>query len=561
MVNLLVISNNPRCALLKNALLPQLKVIIDIVADFDHGLKDVFEKRPSVVCIQDHIDGVTGESVARHIQMLLGSSAPTFILLHEGNAKAKQIKGLFEQVVDVGQPDDKMADDVLSFLKATLGAQWDKVYIPLKQSRKAALAKIAVPDGERHVADKMVDEFLSDLEGAPAGGPIEAANGHVHDFSSQHADEDAPFQVTSSADEMAAMLAEVASQKAQAEREASTAESVAPPETTPAAINAQAALPAESAEPAPPKGRPARRKPAAKDNAEAPSAVATAVNPPAVPDAPLVAARAATEEAAAQVPTSAPLTVEQALAAEERLHRDAQQSASVPVADFRIAPQPVKQAQPADEHIPDDLLQAFEANYRSQKSSRTRATAALIVVLVALGAAGWYLLRPKPPQMAVVKKPASNPPVVPGTPATTPPAAAPPVTPAQAVQKQLSTPRVTASSGSVLPSFIPAAGVDKSFSARKPGWERYVDTHAEYRIFRTGERIKAIQVLDVKHQGLSQSLLKKVLGEVAGTPEYRESGLERKQGYQVVRGTIGSKAEVVLYRKNATLRAFVVSLN
>ncbi len=80
MINLLFISNSPRAELLRVHFQQILKIRIDVVEDFDHGLKDVFEKRPVTVCIQDQIAGVTGESVARHIQLLLGNGAPSFVL-------------------------------------------------------------------------------------------------------------------------------------------------------------------------------------------------------------------------------------------------------------------------------------------------------------------------------------------------------------------------------------------------------------------------------------------------------------------------------------------------
>ena len=57
MINLLFITNNPRAEQLCGHFQQQLKVRIDLVSDFDHGLKGVFEQRPSVVCIQEQIAG------------------------------------------------------------------------------------------------------------------------------------------------------------------------------------------------------------------------------------------------------------------------------------------------------------------------------------------------------------------------------------------------------------------------------------------------------------------------------------------------------------------------
>lgn len=130
MLNLLFISDSPKIEYIKKTVQPLLKVIIDVVPDFDNGLKDVFEKRPAIVFIQDQIAGVTGENVARHIQMLLGNSAPTFILIHEGSSKAKQIKGLFEYTVDLNQPEAKLAVEIQSTLKVLIGDQWDNFIAP-----------------------------------------------------------------------------------------------------------------------------------------------------------------------------------------------------------------------------------------------------------------------------------------------------------------------------------------------------------------------------------------------------------------------------------------------
>ena len=117
MVNLLFISNSSKIESIKNTLQPFLKVKIDIVGDFDYGLKDVFEKRPATVFIQDQIAGVTGESVARHIQMLLGSGAPLFIFMHDGSLKAKPIKGLFEYLIDLSLAEVKMLPVTVRYLR------------------------------------------------------------------------------------------------------------------------------------------------------------------------------------------------------------------------------------------------------------------------------------------------------------------------------------------------------------------------------------------------------------------------------------------------------------
>jgi len=175
MINLLFISNSPRAELLRMHFQQMLKIRIDVVEDFDHGLKDVFEKRPVAVCIQEQIAGVTGESVARHIQLLLGNGAPSFVLMHEGNAKAKPVPGLFSYLVDLSGPFEAICDSLLKALQALLGEQWEIVY--------SAPPDVELPKPEATVtsplADQLVDERIE--EGSAVTPPqnvklVQAAN-------------------------------------------------------------------------------------------------------------------------------------------------------------------------------------------------------------------------------------------------------------------------------------------------------------------------------------------------------------------------------------------------
>ncbi len=135
MINLLFISNNPQVELLRNHFQQILKLRIEVVEDFDHGLKDVFEKRPAVVCIQDQIAGVTGESVARHIQLLLGNGSPRFVLMHEGSAKAQAVPGLFNNLIDLSNPFDATCETLRKTLQSLLGERWDLLYCkPLEEA-------------------------------------------------------------------------------------------------------------------------------------------------------------------------------------------------------------------------------------------------------------------------------------------------------------------------------------------------------------------------------------------------------------------------------------------
>lgn len=83
MVNLLFISNDKRINGLISYLQPLLRSAINSTADFDQGLKDVFDKRPDVVFIQRKIGGVSGDAVAQHIKELLRGKRPKIILLQD----------------------------------------------------------------------------------------------------------------------------------------------------------------------------------------------------------------------------------------------------------------------------------------------------------------------------------------------------------------------------------------------------------------------------------------------------------------------------------------------
>ena len=427
MLNLLFISDNPRAKYIKSILQPVLKVIVDITTDFDSGLKDVFEKRPGTVCIQDKIGGVTGESVARHIQMLLGKDAPRFILLYAGIDRPKEIKGLYEYSVDLSQSDNALSENIIAALKSLLGVQWERVYIPPK-------AVPAVPEEVPNEVDKLMDEFLSDLE-------------------------------TSG-------LAAVDNQP--------------PVAATPDVISKEAALFS------PPQHD---KVPELSRNKNVLKAL---LPPPATPAA----------------------------------------------ADFRIKHNTLA----VEEHIPEDLLLEFDANYRSQ-SLFLRPSVVITLVMILLAAGGWYVLKYKLQLVAPLKQLFTTEiankqiPLVP------------------AVQKPIADPVPKPVIAPSLPSFIPKDGRDSSFAAKNPGWERYVGKLNDFRVFSASGRIQAVQVLALKDASISESLIKSVLQEFIGSAEYKINSRNTKVGIRVEKGSIDNKGEVVIYSKNEAVKAFVVSVN
>lgn len=120
-----------------------------------------------------------------------------------------------------------------------------------------------------------------------------------------------------------------------------------------------------------------------------------------------------------------------------------------------------------------------------------------------------------------------------------------------------------ASSGArptTLPDFIPRNGLDKQFSAANPGWERYRGQATEFKVLRESQAIKAIQIIDRGGQGVSESFMKGVLGEVTKNPVLAIDSTEKKEGYEIRRGRIAENIKVVYYRdaSGGKLRAFVL---
>lgn len=529
MLNLLFISDSPKAEYIKSVLQPVLKVIIDVVTDFDHGLKDVFEKRPATVCIQDQIGGVTGESVARHIQMLLGSSAPTFILLYTGTGKAKAIKGLYEHLVDMSQSNAAVAEDITSTLKSMLGDQWEKIYIPPKISPASVRSSVAVPDESREDADKLVDDFLSDLE--TSGFSV------VDDQSSFTSTPDKVTEELSAApqseiprrsenilrtaefDRAQAInddLAELFLMEANKGRRDESPAVVSPVVGEPEAVSAGAPKPATAAvKPLP-----------------------TAIPEPPVPTE---TSPGGTPLGKGVVSTSGKKEIQSAAAPVVRPQ-------APQAAEFRIN----QNTPPAEEHIPEDLLLAFEENYRSE-SLLLRRSVVIAIVFVVCAAGGWYFISQKPQMVSSLKQRFMPSSVVKQAPLTVP-AAIP-------VQKPAPPPIPKPVMPPTLPAFIPKDDHDSSYAVKNPGWERYVGKRAEFRLFTASGRIQAVQVLAVKEAPIQESLIKSVLQEFAGSTEYQITSRNIKDGVRVESGRIQNKGEVMIYRKNGAVKAFVVSVN
>lgn len=112
-----------------------------------------------------------------------------------------------------------------------------------------------------------------------------------------------------------------------------------------------------------------------------------------------------------------------------------------------------------------------------------------------------------------------------------------------------------------LPSFIPRDGLDRKYGAANPGWERYMGVVTEFKVFREGASIKAIQVIDRGGHGIPENFMKSALAQLAGTSSFVPASSEKRDGYEIQRGQLAANLNAVFYRnaKGGMLRAFVVT--
>jgi hypothetical protein len=505
MLNLLFISDTPKAAYIKNVLQPDLKVIIDVVSDFDLGLKNIFSKRPSIVCIQDQIGGVTGENVARHIQMLLGNSAPKFILLLTGDGKARLIKGLYEHIVDLNQSNDTALENTTLSIKTLLGDEWNKIYNPPKLTpalvRSSAVPEVTQNDGEKPQK--------------PVRAPQVVESERVHAINDDLAE---------------ILLMESANGRRDENR-------VAPP---PVGDDALKTVPGDGPKPA-----------------------ETAVKPPAPvikPPASVVPERSAPSETSFSIPPLAkPMIIPPSVNNEIKTASAPGIQPPVPQTVSTPAPALVKHEKsqvgpPVKKHIPENFPVFEETNRAEPHYSRRSFGIALLCVVCVAG--GWYLFAQEPQLLRALNQQIASSPEVKEVPKPEPAVSRAPL-PAQPPAPPPAPRQIVAPT---LPEFIPQNGYDPSYAKKNPGWERYVGSSAEFRVFTASGSFQALQVLAV-NKPISTSLIKTVLQEFTGSSAYRITSRSKVDGVPVESGTIQNKHEIMLYREKGAVIAFVVSMN
>ena len=474
MINLLFISNSPHAELLKIHFQQILKMRIEVVEDFDQGLKDVFEKRPAVVCIQEQIGGVAGESVARHIQLLLGKSASYFILMHDGNPKARIVPGLFNSLVDLSAPFESICASLTKALQIGLGSHWGAIYsAPLEI--EPLLDKNVIPNVSP--ADQLIEDFIAEDSIFNPQNVVPLPDHYEEPALESESVFEHDLPGGPPAEPEAARIAEAKSEPVEAKGITQSAALVVPPP------------------------------------AEIPAFVTAK---PFIPPPPVQLAKPQIFEPVQHSPKPA-------------------EQPSLEAAEATV---PVEQ-----------LLQAFEDNY----TTRTRLVRWIVVVagLVLLVGVGIYWMKQRtaaqrhsnvsikspafklPQQKSVVQQPVSS---------------AKPQAPV--IAKSV-----------IIPSFIPAEGIDPVFSREKPGWSRYFSQRREYRLFYAEGRLRALQVMARDKEAISVRELQRALHELTGSDQYRVDSQGAKDGLRLERASTPDHTELLIYRSttNGPIKAFVIA--
>ncbi|GFO54137.1 hypothetical protein GMSM_11440 [Geomonas sp. Red276] len=134
------------------------------------------------------------------------------------------------------------------------------------------------------------------------------------------------------------------------------------------------------------------------------------------------------------------------------------------------------------------------------------------------------------------------------------PPAAPPAAKAPAKVK------VKVKGVTALPPFLAGVTIDPAYGKRHPGWQRLVGTRAEYKLYKEGNVYKALQVLALSGQTISDQIYQRALLEFGGIDHYQVKSTETKGGFLVEHGVAPGGLGLTIYRKKSdhALKGLVV---
>ncbi len=126
--------------------------------------------------------------------------------------------------------------------------------------------------------------------------------------------------------------------------------------------------------------------------------------------------------------------------------------------------------------------------------------------------------------------------------------------------KKTAAPAVAKGRPTTLPPFIPRYGRDKKYTATNPGWERYTGKIREFKVLYEKDTVKAIQIIDRRGLGISDSFLRYALLQVTPKPLFVVESSEKKEGYDIQRGHISQGIKAIYYRDETTGKLMALAL-
>jgi len=158
MLNVFVISSDKRIARLIEHFQPFFKSKIRSASDFDNGLKEVFENRPSVVLIQSTIGTVSGETVSRHIKSLLGSASPRIVFMGDSDGNVKKGTSWCDDWISISDSPQQLQQDFAELISRNFPEDWREIH---KEMEKTAPGPADTAQDTHHSAVGISDNVES----------------------------------------------------------------------------------------------------------------------------------------------------------------------------------------------------------------------------------------------------------------------------------------------------------------------------------------------------------------------------------------------------------------
>ena len=104
------------------------------------------------------------------------------------------------------------------------------------------------------------------------------------------------------------------------------------------------------------------------------------------------------------------------------------------------------------------------------------------------------------------------------------------------------------------------AKLDAAYGKTHPGWQRYLGTGVEYKLFKEADLFRALQVIALNGETIPDQFLKKALLEFAGIDSYQVESKGNKGNYLVEQGVAKGGVALTIYKKKGDLqiKAFVL---